>query len=78
MGTQGYVFVFNPYKDEYTKRPEKRVRILDVSDAAHIVNIIPDEVVLEEVSYTYSEARRLIVTDGKNLHLDVNEFGVRR
>jgi hypothetical protein len=75
---RGYVFVFNPFEDEYIRRPELRTRVFDISDSGHIVNVIPDDVVIENVVYTQSEERRLIVTDGKAFQLDVNEFGFRR
>ena len=74
---EGYTFVFNANKNAFIKRPEKRVRIYDLSDSGYIVNIIPKEAELENVSYKMSELR-LFVTDGKTFSLDINEFGPHR
>lgn len=74
---EGYTFVFDPHKDNYDKRPEKRIRIIDLSGSGHIVNIIPKETVLEKVIYNISD-RRLVVTDEKTFSLDINEFGPMR
>jgi len=74
---EGYTFVFDAHKDVYIKRPEKRIRIFDLSDSGHIVNVIPKEAELEKVTYKISELR-LFVTDGKSFSLEINEFGPKR
>lgn len=73
----GYAFVFDPNRDDYIRYSEKRVRILDLSDVGNVTNILPRDTTLEEVTYTL-EDRKLMVTDGKNLKLDINEFGPYR
>jgi len=74
---EGYVFVYDPTKDEYVKRPEKRIRIFDLADGSHIVNIFPKTTVLSDVCYRVSDEGRLVVTDGR-FSLDINEFGARK
>ena len=75
---EGYTFIFDAHKDNFTKRPEKRTRIFDLSDSGYIVNIIPKETVLEKVIYTFTPDRRLVVTDEKSFSLDIHEFGPMR
>ena len=71
---QGYTFVFNPSVKEYRRRPEVRTRIFGLGDAQMIVNIIPPETDLERTQYVVREGR-LVISDGNNFNLDVNEFG---
>ena len=54
---EGYTFVFNRSKNEFVKKPEKRFGIFDLASAGYIVNIIPEEVMLENLTYKYSDAR---------------------
>ncbi len=71
---KGYVFVFNPAKYEYVKRPEFRDRIVSLTDGGNIINIIPSTVDLDNVSYQMSKSNRLVFTAGE-YSLDINEFG---
>ena len=75
---EGYTFVFDANKDNFIKRPEKRTRIIDLSDSGYIVNIITKDTVLEKVIYTFTSDRRLVVTDENIFSLDINEFGPMR
>jgi hypothetical protein len=72
---QGYAFVFDPFKHLYLKRPELRVRIFPAADSGIIITVIPQTVILEDISYQMSQQNRMIVTDGKEFTLDINEFG---
>jgi hypothetical protein len=71
---QGYTFVFYPGPNEYVRRPDLRERIIALSDAGNIINVIPQEVNLEDLVYRPSEQNRLVVTDRKSFSLDINEF----
>lgn len=71
---EGYTFLYDSETAEFARRPERRVRIISLSDAGNIVTVLPAEVVLEDVRYAFSEEGRMIVTDGKGFALDVNEF----
>jgi len=75
---EGYVFIFNPFKDEYIRRPELRVRVVDLAADRFVVNIIHPATVLENVRYEYSKERRLEVTDGEAFTLDINEYSPGR
>ena len=71
---RGYTFVFNRGTNEYKKRPELRIRIFSLGDPGFIVNKIPREVAIESLEYRFIE-ERLFITDGRNVALDINEFG---
>jgi hypothetical protein len=71
---RGYTFVFHPGPNEYVRRPESRERIIALADAGNIINFIPEDVNLEELVYRPSEENRLVVTDRRSFHLDINEF----
>jgi hypothetical protein len=68
----GYVFVMDG-KNQFVRRPERRIRIFSLVDGIHIINIISHNTHLEKVKYVFKESR-LTITDGKNLSLDVDEF----
>lgn len=71
---KGYAYVFYPGPNEYVRRPELRERIIALADGSNVINIIPQNVNLEELVYRPSEQNRLVVTDNKSFHLDINEF----
>lgn len=75
---EGYVFIYNPHRDEYVRRPERRARVFDLSSPMIIANVIPSSVQLETLVYEYSEERRLMLTDGNSFRLDINEYGMTR
>jgi hypothetical protein len=73
----GYTFVFNGAKNEYVRKPEKRTRIVSLSDGANLINILPRHAKIEDVSYVFQD-RTLVVTDGQTFSLDINEFSAQR
>jgi len=72
----GFSFVYDPLKNEYTRRIDRRIRIFDLADSGHIVNILPKGTVVKDIHYKISDKGRLVVTDGV-FSLDINEFGTR-
>lgn len=71
---KGFIFVFDKIKNEFHRHPEERIRIISLTDSDNIINIIPSEVNIEDVSYQISPENDLVVTDGKNFTLDMREF----
>jgi hypothetical protein len=71
---EGYVFVLRGATNEYERRPEKRVRVVSLSDAANIINVLPESLDLENLKYTFSSGR-LLMTDGAGYELELTEFG---
>ena len=72
---EGYVFVLDPESDLYTKKPEKRITIIDLAGSGYVVNVLDQNIVLADVNYKYLEDIGRVATDGKGFTLDINEFG---
>lgn len=71
---RGYSFVFDSGTNSYVKHPQVRTRLFSLSNAGHIINVIPQEVDLDSLEYRITEGR-LAVTDGLGFSLEINEFG---
>jgi hypothetical protein len=71
---QGVSFVFDSGTNSYLKHPDLRTRLFSLSDAGHIINVIPREVDLNSLHYRVLEGR-LAITDGRGFSLEINEFG---
>jgi len=78
VAVKGHAVVYNSGKNHYEIKPETGVRIISLTDAQNIINIIPRNAKIENTKYVLSADKRLIVTDGKNFILDINEFGISR
>jgi len=74
---EGYVFVYDQKSSVFIKKPEKRITIMDISEAGYIVNVIGKEVALHDIVYKYEQGVGLIATDGKGFSLNINEFGAK-
>ena len=71
----GYVFAIDENQGHnFTRRPDKRSRILSLNDGSLIVNVIPLLVNIESVVYEHHNGS-LRVTDGK-WAMDIKEFGL--
>ncbi len=75
---EGYAFVLDPRTNQFTKRPERRIRVIGLADSGSIINVIPIHVDLDAVSYQISAENRTVLTDGKSFSLDINEFSATR
>ena len=71
---RGNSFVFDSGTNSYVKHPENRTRLFSLSDAGHIINVIPQEVDLDSLQYRIV-AGRLTITDSRGFSLEINEFG---
>lgn len=71
---QGYSFVFDSGTNSYVRHPEVRTRLFSLSDAGHIINVIPREVDLDSLQYRIV-AGRLAIMDSRGFYLEINEFG---
>lgn len=70
----GYSFIYDSGTNSYIKHPEARTRVFSLSDAGHIITLIPQEVDLNSLQYR-TIAGRLTITDGSRFSLEINEFG---
>jgi len=78
VAVKGHAAVYNSGKNHYEIKPETGLRIISLTDSKNIINIISRNTKIENIKYKVSADKRLIVTDGKNFILDINEFGVCR
>ena len=70
----GYVFVYEQIKSQFFRRPDRRCRVISLTDSDNIINVLPGEADLEKTVYSISEEKHLTVTDGISFNLDINEF----
>ena len=76
---QGFAFVLDTTQTGmYVRQNEHRTRVLNLADSGFIVNVLPTNVAVENVRYELDRDERLVVTDGENFSLAVQEFGLRR
>lgn len=73
---EGVVMVFNEGSNEWIRQPETRRRIFSLGEAGHVVNRIPREAEIDQLMYERIDGE-LLVTDGKEFELNINEFGPR-
>jgi hypothetical protein len=71
---KGYVFVYEPDRGQFTRRPDTRVRIVNLADPLQIVKVLPDSLLLEDLVYRLEEDGSVVVTDNRNFKMDINEF----
>jgi hypothetical protein len=75
---EGYVYVLQIVDNQFVRAHGRRTRIISLTDADNIINILPANADIEKITYAINKEKRLVVTDGENFALDVNEFGVNR
>ncbi len=78
IAVRGRVFIFEGDEAGFQRHPEIRTRIVSLVDARMIINIIPNNTELEEITYQATDNGGLIVTDGQDFSMVVSEFGSRR
>lgn len=74
---RGYAFIFDANSGDFVRRDEIRTRIFSLTDAGYIINLLPGEAVIEEISYQTTNNNQRILTDGKTFQMNVSEFSAR-
>jgi hypothetical protein len=75
---RGYVFTYDSALSQYVRSDGERTRILPLGVSGFIINVAPPEIKADAVHYALSDKGRLVVTDGQQFSLDINEFGRMR
>jgi hypothetical protein len=71
----GYVFVVDdPHTHQFVKRPDRRVKLVPLTDGELLINVLPASVNLEDLRYE-DRNHRLYLTDGKKWQMDLKEYG---
>ena len=69
----GYAFVFDPATATFRKKPERRTRLLAVTDARLLINMLPADFDVENADYGWGGQGFMVLSDGKH-SFDVTEF----
>ena len=74
---EGFVFIYDQKSTMFLRREERRITIIDLAESGYVVNIIDQNIILDNVTYKYTQGVGLIATDDKRFSLNINEFGVK-
>jgi len=69
----GYTWVYHQKQAIFTRKPEKRERVLIIGDRL-IINILPKDLDISSVTYNTENANKMFLTDRKKFSLDLSEF----
>ena len=68
----GNVYTIDRTTFAFIRRPEKRTRLISIVSGDVLVNILPDFIDLEQITYEHKKGG-VRVTDGSDWHLDISE-----
>ena len=71
---KGYLFAMDMKLNQFVKRDTLRTRIIPLDCGSLIVNVLPELVQIDKVSYKYRPAGDILVTDGGEWHLDITHL----
>lgn len=75
---RGYAFVYDDNSNNFVRREELRTRIFSLTDAGYIINLLPEDTVLEDIRYVTDQENHRLITDGKIFNMNVSEFSAVR
>jgi hypothetical protein len=70
----GYLFAVDAKTNQFVRRDSLRIRIVPLDSAGVIVNVLPEQVKIEKITYKYRPAGDILVTDGGDWHLDLTHL----
>lgn len=71
---QGYLFAMDTKLNQFARRDTLRTRIISLDSGSVIVNVLPEQVEIKNVSYDYRPGGDIVVTDGGDWHLDITHL----
>ena len=71
---RGYLFAMDAKSNQFVKRETLRTRIIALDCSSVIVNVLPEQVQIDKVSYHYRSGGDILVTDGGDWHLDITHL----
>lgn len=75
---EGHAYLYDTNNNLFVKKNQSQVRIFSMVDAANIITVLPRTANMKKIAYRFTEKKRMVLTDGESLSMDVNEFGVNR
>jgi hypothetical protein len=76
LRVRGYLFVYDSGASAFLRKPEIRTRVIPLDNRV-IINVLPDGVSFDSVSYTHDAEGNLTLKDEANFELDVSEFSAK-
>ena len=74
---KGFAFIYDEQSAIFVRREEVRTRIFSLIDAGCIINVLPRDVVVEDIRYQTNDKNQRTITDGKSFKMNVSEFNIR-
>lgn len=75
---EGFAYVFDARRNQFVRKDEHRVKIVNLGESGFIANVFSADVDLSLLRYTQNARGSLVVTDGNGFELDIHEFGAHR
>jgi hypothetical protein len=70
----GYLFAMDNKLNQFVRRTYPRTRLIPLTSAGVVINVIPDEVEISNITYQYKVGGDTIVTDGGEWYLEVTHL----
>ena len=70
----GYLFSVEARRNQFVKREGLRTRVIPLDTGSVIVNVLPADVDVDKVTYTYKSPQEFVVSDGGRWHLDLSHL----
>ncbi len=74
LRAKGYVWFMSHRLNQFVKKPELRERIFCLNNRL-VINVMPRDLDLGLVHYSFDQKRGHLITDGKDYSLNIDEFG---
>ena len=70
---KGYLFAMDTTHSLFVRREQIRTRIVSLNDAV-IVNVLPAQVKIDQITYTHRPNGDIVITDGTDWHFDITHL----
>ena len=70
---KGYLFAMDSTQSQFVRREQLRTRIISLNDAV-IVNVLPSQVKIDNITYTHRPNGDILVTDGTDWRFDITHL----
>lgn len=71
---KGYLFAVNKASNQFVKRDTLRTRIISLDSEGIIVNVLPESVCIESITYEYRTTGDILVSDGSDWSLGLSHL----
>lgn len=70
----GFLFAMDTKSNQFVRRDTVRTRILSLLSDSVIINVLPEDVQIEQLTYQYRPGGDVLVTDGGDWHMDITHL----